>query len=50
MRDGKIKVALKVGSFDFDLEYVKGIESLRGPVSGFPPRVSIQAATFRREK
>ena len=50
MTDGKIKVAFKAGRYDFDLEYVKGTESLRGPVSGFPPRQVIEAATFRREK
>ena len=48
--DGKIKVALKVGKLDYDLDYSKPIDSLRGPVTGFAPMAQIRDATFRREK
>jgi hypothetical protein len=48
--DGKIKVALKAGQVDYNLDYVKGADSLRGPVSGFKPSLQIREATFRREK
>jgi len=50
MTDGKIKVALKVGQVNFDLDYTKAAESLAGPVSGYPARALIREATFRREK
>lgn len=46
--NGKIKVAFKFMTFDFDLTYLKGSDSLRGPVSGFAPQ--IRDATFYREK
>jgi hypothetical protein len=48
--DGKIKVALKIGKLNYNLDYVKGIDSLRGPVEGFAPTQQIRDATFRREK
>ncbi len=48
--DGKIKVALKVGKIDYNLDYVKRIDSLRGPVDGFRPMLQIRDATFGREK
>jgi len=47
---GKIKVALKVGKIDYNLDYVKGIDSFRGPVTGFAPSAQIREATFQREK
>jgi hypothetical protein len=48
--DGKIKVALKVGQVNFDLDYKKADDSLEGPVSGYPPRALIREANFHREK
>jgi len=47
---GKIKVALKVGKIDYNLDYVKGIDSFRGPVTGFAPSAQIREANFQREK
>ncbi len=47
---GKIKVSLKVGKIDYDLDYVNRIDSLRGPVTGFGPMMQIRDATFQREK
>jgi hypothetical protein len=49
MTDGKIKVALKVGQVNFDLDYKKTDDSLEGPVSGFPPRALLREANFHRE-
>jgi hypothetical protein len=48
--DGKIKVALKIGNLDYNLDYMKRIESLRGPVDGFKPMMQIRDANFSREK
>jgi hypothetical protein len=48
--DGKIKVALKVGKIDYNLDYVTRIDALRGPVDGFRPMMQIRDATFWREK
>jgi hypothetical protein len=50
IRDGKIKVALKVGNVDYNLGHVEGTDSLRGPVSGFKPSLMIREANFQREK
>lgn len=48
--DGKTRVAFNVGKLEFDLEYAKGLDSLRGPVRGFPPALQIREANFRRGK
>jgi hypothetical protein len=46
--NGKIKVAFKFRTFDFDLNYLKGSDTLQGPVSGFMPQ--IRDADFHRER
>lgn len=50
MTGGKINVVLKVGPIAYNLDYAKEIDSLRGPVDGFPPALQIRDATFLREK
>ncbi len=46
--NGKIKVAFKFRTFDFDLDYLKRSDTLKGPVSGF--KQEIREAEFHREK
>jgi len=48
--NGKIKVTFKAGRLDFDLDYAKGAETLKGPVTGFSNMLQIREAEFRREK
>jgi hypothetical protein len=50
IRDGKIKVALKFGKIDYNLDHVKRTDSLRGPVTGFAASAQIREANFQREK
>ena len=50
IKDGKIKVALKFGKLDYNLDHVKRTDSLRGPVTGFAPTLQIRDANFQREK
>ena len=46
--NGKINVAFKFRTFGFDLNYLKGSDTLQGPVSGFMSE--IRDAEFHREK
>jgi hypothetical protein len=46
--NGKIKVAFKFRTYGFDLDYLKGSDTLKGPVSGFSQWV--RDAEFHREK
>jgi hypothetical protein len=47
---GKIKLALQATGISYDPDYLKDIDSLRGPVVGFPTAAHVQGATFLREK
>jgi hypothetical protein len=48
--DGRVKVAFGLAGISYDLEYLKNLDSLRGPVDGFPIGANIDSATFLREK